>query len=326
MILSILAVLAGLILLLYSADLFIEGSASAARHYKVSPLIIGIVIVGFGSSSPEMVVSVMAAIGGNPGIALGNAYGSNIANIALILGFTALLTPILFASRILKKELPFLIIITLFSYMLIRDLLISRLDGALLLVAFSLFMGWTYMVSRRKQPDAVVDEVNSEVPDISLKKSLWFIASGGLLLVISSRILVWGAVNITVALGVSEVVTGLTVVALGTSLPELASCLSAVKKHEDDIALGNIIGSYIFNSLLVVGLAAVIDPIQVDSEILSRDFILMGALTTSLFVIGYHWKKSVGRINRFEGALLLITYITYITYLVLTVIGVGSLS
>ena len=144
--------------------------------------------------------------------------------------------------------------------MLIRDLLISRLDGALLLVAFSLFMGWTYMVSRRKQPDAVVDEVNSEVPEISLKKSLWFIASGGLLLVISSRILVWGAVNITVALGVSEVVTGLTVVALGTSLPELASCLSAVKKHEDDIALGNIIGSYIFNSLLVVGLAAVIDP------------------------------------------------------------------
>lgn len=321
MVLSILAVLAGLVLLLYSADLFVEGSASAARHYKVSPLIIGIVIVGFGSSAPEMVVSVMAAIGGNPGIALGNAYGSNIANIALILGFTALLTPILFASRILKKELPFLLVITLFSYMLIRDLLISRLDGVLLLVAFSLFMVWTYVVSRRKQPDAVVDEVNSEVPDISLKKSLWFIAAGGLLLVISSRILVWGAVNITVALGVSEVVTGLTVVALGTSLPELASCLSAVKKHEDDIALGNIIGSYIFNSLLVIGLAAVIDPIQVDGEILSRDFILMGALTVSLFVIGYHWKKDVGRINRFEGALLLITYITYITYLVLTVIG-----
>ncbi|MBN2858813.1 MAG: calcium/sodium antiporter [Sphaerochaetaceae bacterium] len=321
MVLSILAVLAGLILLLYSADLFVEGSASVARHYKVSPLLIGIVIVGFGSSAPEMVVSVMAAIGGNPGIALGNAYGSNIANIALILGFTALLTPILFASRILKKELPLLILITLFSYMLIRDLLISRLDGVLLLVVFSLFMVWTYVVSRRKQPDAVVDEVNSEVPDISLKKSLWFIAAGGLLLVLSSRILVWGAVNITVSLGVSEVVTGLTVVALGTSLPELASCLSAVKKHEDDIALGNIIGSYIFNSLLVVGLAAVINPIRVDGEILTRDFILMGALTVSLFVIGYHWKKGVGRINRFEGALLFITYITYITYLVLTVIG-----
>ncbi len=323
MVLSIISVLAGLALLLYAADLFVDGSASAARHYKVSPLLIGIVIVGFGSSAPEMVVSVMAAIGGNPGIALGNAYGSNIANIALILGFTALLTPILFASRILKKELPFLLLITVFSYVLIRDLLISRLDGVLLLITFSLFMAWTYMVSRKKQPDAVVDEVNSEVPEISLRRSLWYIAAGGVLLVVASRVLVWGAVNITVALGVSEVVTGLTVVALGTSLPELASCLSAVRKHEDDIALGNIIGSYIFNTLLVVGLAAVITPIQVDIEILSRDFLLMGGLTVSLFIIGYHWNKSTGRINRFEGALLLITYITYITYLVIVVIKTG---
>ncbi len=321
MILSILAVLAGLLILLYSADIFVEGASGTAKHFKVSPLIIGIVIVGFGSSAPEMVVSVVAAIGGNPGIALGNAYGSNIANIALILGFTAILTPILFSSRILHKELPFLVLITIFSYFLIRDLLISRLDGILLLAAFSLFMMWTVYQAKKQPDDAVAEEIESEHKEIGLKKSLFFIILGGILLVISSRILVWGAVRITTALEVSEVVTGLTVVAFGTSLPELASCISAVKKKEDDIALGNIIGSYIFNSLLVVGLASTIAPIEVDKEIITRDFILMGALTLSLFVVGYSWKKGIGRINRVEGSILTLTYIGYIIYLVVGVVA-----
>ncbi len=321
MILSIAAVLAGLLILLYSADLFVEGAASTARYFKVSPLIIGIVIVGFGSSAPEMVVSVVAAIAGNPGIALGNAYGSNIANIALILGVTSLITPILVASRILRKELPMLVIITILSFFLIRDGEVSRLDGAVLLISFSLFMLWTVYESKKRPHDAVADEIATEESRISIKKAVLYILAGSILLVISSRILVWGAVRITQALGVSEVITGLTVVALGTSLPELASCIAAVRKKEDDIALGNIIGSYIFNSLLVVGLAASIAPIPVDADIISRDFLLMGALTLSLFVIGYSWRKEIGRINRFEGFFLLATYVTYIIYLVIKVIS-----
>ncbi len=322
MILSITAVLAGLIILLYAADIFVEGAAGTARHYRVSPLIIGIVIVGFGSSAPEMVVSVVAAAGGNPGIALGNAYGSNIANIALILGLTALITPILFSSRILKKELPFLLLITLLSYILLQDTQISRIDGFVLLATFSGFLFWTIRESKKRTDDAVALEIASEEKVLSLKKSVIYIILGAILLIAASRILVWGALRITDALGVPEVITGLTVVALGTSLPELASCISAVKKKQDDIALGNIIGSYLFNSLFVVGLAALIHPIPVAQEIIRRDFLLMGILMLSLFLIGYAWKKGAGRINRIEGALLLLTYITYISYLVVQVIQI----
>ncbi len=315
---ALLAVLGGLVLLVVSADKFIEGSAASAVYFHVSPLLIGMVIVGFGSSAPELVVSAIAASSGNPGIAIGNAFGSNIVNIALILGVTSLIRPIMVSSNILKKELPLLIIVIALTYFCIQDLSLSRVDGIVLSFGFVLLMMWTIFQSKHSLKDTYTDDVenNDTYKKLPIKKAMYYIVFGIIFLVISSRILVWGAVQITQYLGISEIITGLTVVAIGTSLPELASCIAAVKKGEDDIALGNIIGSYLFNTLLVVGLASTIAPFSFESIVIKRDFFFMAILTLSLFVIGYRWKKKIGRINRFEGVLLLSSYIAYIIFLI----------
>ncbi|NCB03371.1 MAG: calcium/sodium antiporter [Spirochaetia bacterium] len=317
---ALLAIVSGLVLLVISADKFIEGSAMSALYFHVSPLLIGMVIVGFGSSAPELVVSVMAASRGNPGIAIGNAFGSNIVNIALILGITALIKPIMVSSSILKKELPLLVGVIILTYVCIRDLTISRLDGIILILGFMALMVWTVHQSKRETKDTYREDLEKEQSNknISLTRALFYLFFGIIFLIISSRLLVWGSVEITTLLGVSEVITGLTVVAIGTSLPELASCIAAVKKGEDDIALGNIIGSYLFNTLLVVGLASSISPFKLDQIIIIRDFLFMAVLTLSLFIIGYRWKKGVGRINRYEGLILLLSYIVYVTFLIIS--------
>lgn len=317
---ALLAVVVGLVVLVVSADKFIEGSAASAVYYHVSPLLIGIVIVGFGSSAPELVVSAMAASSGNPGIAIGNAFGSNIVNIALILGLTSIITPIMVSSNILKKQLPLLVVVIAITYFCIRDLSLSRLDGAILIFAFVLFMVWMFFQSKHTEKDTFTDDIeHSETyRGIPIKRAILYVIFGITFLIISSRVLVWGAVRITQLLGVSEIVTGLTIVAIGTSLPELASCIVAIRKKEDDIALGNIIGSYLFNTLLVVGIASTISPFSLEIIIIYRDFLLMAILTLSLFIIGYRWKKKIGRINRFEGALLLSSYILYVVYLLVS--------
>lgn len=317
---ALLAVVFGLVLLVVSADKFIEGSAASAVYFHVPPLLIGIVIVGFGSSAPELVVSAMAASSGNPGIAIGNAFGSNIVNIALILGLTSIIKPIMVSSNILKRQLPLLVGVIALTYFCIQDLSLSRLDGAILIFAFVLLMVWTIFQSKHTSKDTFTDDIesNETYKEIPIKKAISYIIFGIIFLVISSRILVWGAVQITQYLGISEIVTGLTIVAIGTSLPELASCIAAVRKGEDDIALGNIIGSYLFNTLLVVGLASSIAPFSLEPIIIYRDFLFMAILTLSLFVIGFRWKKKIGRINRFEGILLLSSYIIYVTYLVVS--------
>ncbi len=322
MIFSILAIVIGLIILVYSADRFIEGSASVAKHFEVSPLLIGMVIVGFGTSSPELMVSALSAYNGNPGIALGNAYGSNITNIALILGISALINPISVHSKVLKKELPILTVITIIASIQLFDGNITRMDAGILIIIFSFLMVWSVWESKNKKDDILAVEVESELKDriIPLKKAFFWLILGLLLLIISSRILVWGAVTLAKLLGISDLIIGLTIVAVGTSLPELASSIIAAKKGEHDIALGNIVGSNLFNTLAVVGLAGMIKPMNVDQDILYRDIPVMFLLTLSLFIFGYGFKRT-GRINRYEGFLLLSSYIAYTSYLVYQIVS-----
>ncbi|HEY9031016.1 MAG TPA: calcium/sodium antiporter [Kangiella sp.] len=320
MLVAILAIIAGLALLVWSADKFVDGAASTARHFGMPSLLIGMVIVGFGTSAPEMVVSALAASQGNPGIALGNAFGSNITNIALILGLTAVISPIAVQSKILRKEMPLLMVATLLVIAIMWDLTLSRLDAIILLIGFSGFIGWSIWQSLQKKADAFASEVEQEMiaHSMPLKSAVLWLIVGLLVLIASSRILVWGAVEIAQMFGVSDLIIGLTIIAVGTSLPELASSIIATRKGEHDIALGNIIGSNLFNTLAVVGIAGVIHPLTVDAEVLWRDAMFMGALTLSIFVIGYGF-KGPGRINRVEGSILLLAYCGYTTYLIQSV-------
>ncbi len=313
MLLPVLAVIVGLVVLVISSDRFIDGAASTARYFGMPSLLIGMVIVGFGTSAPEIVVSTLSAMQGNSGLALGNAYGSNIANIALILGVTALINPVQVSSNILRKELPILTLITLISVALIWDLELSLFDAGVLLVFLGTLMVWSIFQGLRTKDDALSLEVDEAVPQpISLKRGILYLIFGLAFLIISSRILVWGAVEIAQFFGVSDLVIGLTIVAVGTSLPELASSILAAKKGEYDIAMGNVIGSNLFNTTAVVGIAAAITPFAVDTRVLTRDMLVMVILTVSLFIIGYGFRKGrKGRVNRFEGAGLVIIYIIY---------------
>jgi cation:H+ antiporter len=324
MLLPILAVICGLIVLVWSADRFVDGAASAARHFNVPALLIGIVIIGFGTSAPEMVVSALASSQGNPGIALGNAYGSNITNIALILGLTAIIAPIAVDSQILRRTLPLLTIVTLMSAVLMLDDLISRMDAIILLIAFTLLMGWTIVQGikdqRRVQHDALAEDIDQALTHpMALKPAIFWLVVGLTLLVVSSRILVWGAVTIAQSLGVSDLIIGLTIIAVGTSLPELASSIIAARKGEHDMAVGNILGSNVFNTLAVVGIAGAIHPMTIGHEVLTRDMLVMMGLTLSLFVFGFGFKNKQGCINRWEGAILVSVYLMYSAWLIRTV-------
>ncbi len=322
MIYATLAVIAGLGLLVWSADRFVDGAAATARYAGMPPLLIGMVVVGFGTSAPEMIVSAIAALEGQPQLALGNAYGSNITNIALILGLVALLSPIAVHSQVLTKELPLLAVVTLLSAALLLDDELDRLDALLLLGVFAALMTWTVRQGMQYGNDALGNETETELQTHSMSRSaalLWTLI-GLLLLIASSRLLVWGAVSIAQGFGISELIIGLTIVAVGTSLPELASSVVAVRKQEHDIALGNVIGSNLFNTLAVVGIAAAIHPLAVPHEVLTRDWTVMAALTASLFVLGYRHRRQ-GRINRLQGGLLLACFVGYTAYLALSVMA-----
>jgi len=325
MTLAIAAVLGGLLLLIVSADRFVDGSAATARYAGVPPLVIGMVIVGFGTSAPEMVVSAISAAQGNPGLALGNAYGSNIANIGLILGLTALVSPIAVHSQVLRKELPVLTAVTLLAAVQLQSGRIDRLDAWLLLAVFAILITWTTFQGVRRRTDSYSTQVAQEVVThtLSLRWAVFWLVAGLILLVVSSRILVWGAVEIAHEMGVSDLVIGLTIVALGTSLPELASSLAAVRKGEHDIALGNVLGSNLFNTLAVVGIAGAIRPMTVAPEVLTRDWLVMALLTLSLFAVGFGFGRPA-RINRLEGAALLAVYIGYMAWVAAVTLHGGN--
>lgn len=320
MLMPSLAIIAGLALLVWSADRFVEGAAATARYAGMPPLLIGMVVVGFGTSAPEMVVSALAALEGKPALALGNAYGSNITNIALILGLVALISPIAVHSQVIRKELPILGAITLFSGVLIFDDLLTRLDAVLLLGVFAGLMIWSIRQGMAQSNDALGSDMAAELQDhaMSRQAALMWLFVGLILLIASSRLLVWGAVSIAQSMGVSELIIGLTIVAVGTSLPELASSLMAIRKKEHDIALGNVIGSNLFNTLAVVGIAAIIHPLEVPAEVQTRDWGLMTLLTFSLFIIGMGFGGRAPRVNRLEGSLYLLVFVLYTAYLAKT--------
>ncbi len=320
MILPILAVLGGLVILLWSADRFVEGSVAIADHFGMPPFLIGIIIVGFGTSSPEIVVSAISASQGNPGIALGNAYGSNIANISLVLGITALVTPISVQSYILRKQLPILTIITAISAILLWDSYLSNTDALILIGIFIFIMFWNIKNGLNVESDIFQNKMKNKVGSQTLTRltSIFWIVIGLIFLIVSSQILIWGATNIARQLGLSDLIIGLTVVAIGTSLPELASSVMAIRKNQHNIVLGNVLGSNLFNTLAVVGITGTIHPTRVSPEILSRDIFTIAILTISLFFIGFRF-RSPGRINRFKGALLLFFYIGYNIVLIVSV-------
>ena len=318
----ILALFGGLFLLIRSSDSFVEGAAGLARHFGISPLVIGMLIVGFGTSAPELVVSALSAIEGKPALALGNAFGSNIANIALILGVTALIQPILVHSNILRRELPLLIGVTLISMGLLWDHVVSRWDGILLLVVFVCAMSWTFWISLKRPQDELLESATEglSTTPTPLKRSILQLLLGLIVLVLSSRGLVWGAVELATMAGISELVIGLTVVAIGTSLPELASTIAAVRKGQHDMAIGNVVGSNLFNTLAVVGIAGTIHPFALDEEVLKRDVPVMLLLTFSLFIFGWG-RNGKGRINRIEGAVYLIIFLVYTLVLIRSVLA-----
>lgn len=320
---ALLAILGGFILLVWSADRFVEGAAAAAGHMGMPSLLIGMVVVGFGTSAPEMVVSAMAALDGNPDLALGNALGSNIVNTGLILGITALVAPIVVHSKIVRRELPLLLGIGLLCGALFWNGSLERAEAWLLLAGFFGLIGWTVFTALRGRGDTLEAETEQKLAahSMTLGRALFWLILGLVLLVASSRVLVWGAVTIAEALGVSDLIIGLTIVALGTSLPELAASVMAARKGEHDIAIGNVVGSNMFNLLAVVGIAGVIAPMpSLSADIMTRDWPVMMALNAGLFVMAYGFRGE-GRINRIEGTLLLIAFAAYNIWLVASVVS-----
>ncbi|WP_350562035.1 calcium/sodium antiporter [Psychrobacter sp. CAL346-MNA-CIBAN-0220] len=322
--LATIAVLVGLAILVWSADVFIDGATALAKKLRVPSFLIGVLILGIGTSAPEMVVSVLAALEGSPDLALGNAYGSNIINIALVLGATVLISPIIIRKGIVTRDLPLLVLITALAAWQLRDGLLSQADGIVLIVMLVVVIGVQIVLSLREgnhehEDDIKADGTDPDHIEQSLVRGLISLFIGMLMLVLSSRAIVWGAVELATLWGLSELIIGLTIVAIGTSLPELVSSLSAARKGEHDMALGNIIGSNIFNTLGVVGLAAIIAPITANPVILSRDILAMGLITlllVALCAFAFMTKRQFGRTS---GTTLMFFFVGYTLWLVQTV-------
>ena len=319
MLFDIVYVIVGLIVLIWSADKFIDGAAEVARYFGMSSLMVGMLIVGFGTSAPEMVVSVFAATGGNPGIALGNAYGSNIANIGLVLGVTCIFYPLSVGSRIVRREIPLLVLALLVCFGFLVDNQLSRVESYLMLGMIVIIMMFNAFYG--SDGDNLVAEINQDASSDSgrapLSKSLLILFMGLALLLLSSHYLVDGAVGIAEFFGVDDLLIGLTVVAVGTSLPELASSIAAARKGESDIVLGNIVGSCLFNALSVVGIAGAIKPMSLSPVFLPRDFATGFFLTLLLWGFAFGLRKATN-ISKKEGALMLLVYVAYMGYLLLT--------
>ena len=315
MLLFCIAVLIGFLLLAWSADRFVGGASSIARILGVPPMIIGLTIVSLGTSAPEIVVAILAAMDGTPGMAIGNALGSNIANIGLVLGLTALIAPLTVHSQLIKRQLPILLLVMLLALGLMLDGELGRLDGFVLLSGLVMLLWWLVLLGIRDRKDALQDDFSESIPaNESMKASvLWFI-TGLIVLVLASRLVVWGAVHIAQTFGVSDLVIGLTIVAIGTSLPEVMACIASVLKNEPDIAIGNVVGSNMVNILAVLSMPALIDPQIFDAEALYRDMPVMFAFTIALFLVAYGF-RGPGRINRIEGGVLLSGFCAYLLLL-----------
>lgn len=314
----LLYLLVGLVLLVLSAQRFVFGASALARRLQVPPLIIGVIIVGFGTSTPELLVSGIAAWDDKPGLAIGNAIGSNITNIALILGLAALIRPLTVASAVLRRELPLLLAAMMVCWVLLSNGRIDRIDGILLWVAMAGIGYWMIQVVARNRGNGGTEELAAPATDdVPAWRALAWLAASLAVLIASSRLLVWAAVDIAELMGISELIIGLTIVAIGTSLPELAATVAAALQGEDDLAVGNVVGSNTFNTLAVLGLPGIIAPGAFAPVILTRDVPIMVLLTVVMFAMAYG-TGSAARINRLEGALLLGSFGAYLWLLLAT--------
>jgi cation:H+ antiporter len=314
MLTAVIQLVAGFLLLVWGADRLVAGASALARNLGVSPLVIGLTIIGFGTSAPELVVSAVATLQGNSGLAVGNAIGSNIANMGLVLGATALIYPLRLESTALKREYPMLLLIMLVCFLMGLDGRYSHTEGWILLSSLVAVIIWIIHIGMRRPPsDPLAEEFEAEIPkDTPTKTAVFWLIVGLIILPVSSKFLVDGAVTIAQVLGVTDVVIGLTIVALGTSLPELATAVTAALRKEDDLAIGNIIGSNIFNLLGVLGIAAVLRPVDLYPIILARDFPAMFLITGVLYLLASDF-RGPGRIGRRSGSILLFMFVGYIT-------------
>lgn len=313
MLIASLGLIVGFVTLVWSADRFLNGAAASARLIGMSPLMIGLTIVSLGTSAPEIMVAVAAAFNGTTLLAIGNAIGSNIANIGLVLGIAALIAPLPFARSVLSSELPWLMIATLAAFLVLFNLHLGRLEGIGLLLLLGVLM-WRLVREHRNSSD--VEELAPELEEITALEQLtrtqaivWLL-TGLVVLLLAAQLLVWAATEIAVLLGVSELIIGLTVIAVGTSLPELAATVGSVIKGHTDIAIGNVVGSNILNILAVMALPAIIAPVTLDVAILWRDFGMMLAMTLLLLLFAYGLNRRPV-ITRFEGMVLLLAWIGY---------------
>lgn len=311
------AVIAGLALLIWSADKFVEGAAAMARLLGVSIMIIGITIVGFGTSAPEIVVSVISVLQDTPGLAIGNALGSNIANIGLILGVTAIIVPVPVATHLFKNEYPLLILATAVMTWSLFDLSLDIVDGFALTVLLALSLLHLIREHRRHPAQYAQEEheIEEMIHTMQMPAAIGWLTLGLLVLVGSSKLLVWGATGIALTLGVSELIIGLTVVALGTSLPELAASIASLKKGQPDLAIGNVIGSNLFNSLAVIGLPALLTSFSVEEAARSRDLSVVIGLTLMLILMSRFPTAVPRHLTRSKGIVLLAAFVIYQLYL-----------
>lgn len=311
MLVSCLFVLIGLALLIYGADMFVNGASSIARQLGMPPLIIGLTIVGFATSAPEIIVGSVSALQDKTAIAIGNALGSNITNIGLVLGISILLLPITIASTTIKREYGLMSVALFLALLLMLDGYLSRIDAAILLVALVGSIGWIVWIAKKTSAnDPLVDEFEQELDKADPPKTAVFKLLLGLILLLGGAdLLVRGAVYIAEYYGMSDLVIGLTIVAIGTSLPELAASITSIIKKEADIAIGNIIGSNMFNILAVLGIPTLINPDYFAPEVLTRDYPAM--LGLSLLLGAMIFLSSKGKLVRTEGAILLLCFIGY---------------
>lgn len=310
------ALVVGLALLAWSADRFINGAVGCSDVLKLPPMVTGLILVALGTSAPEIVVSILAALTGAPALAVGNALGSNIANIGLVLGITTLIAPIPLNRTVLYRELPILLAVTALAWLLLLDYRLSPLDGLALLLLLAVAL--SFLIWRNQAGVADGFELPDEGHHLTSWQAAFHFISGLILLIASARLLVWGASELAISLGIDELVVGLTIVAIGTSLPELAASLSAALKGHQDMALGNIVGSNLFNLLAVLAVPALLSPMDLTDSIILRDYGTMAGLTALLATFAYSMQRK-GKLARLEGGILLAIYGAYTTWLVASV-------
>ncbi|WBA08957.1 calcium/sodium antiporter [Salinivibrio kushneri] len=314
MVIAVAILIVGLIVLVWSADRLVFGAAAIAKNYGVSPLVIGMTILAMGSSAPEMMVSANAALADKTDTAVGNVLGSNIANIALILGFTALIKPLSIGSTIIRRELPLMLGVTILAGVLLWNNHLGFFEGVGLFTLFVIFILMMLKIGKDSGgTDPILADQQSDIPnDVSNQKAVLWIIIGLPLLLVSSDQVVDSAVTIAQYFGMSDLVIGLTIIAIGTSLPELAASIAGVMKGEDDLAVGNIIGSNVFNILAVMGIPGLLNPSAISEYAMSRDYYIMLVLSIMLLIFALGKSRSI---NRIEGAVFLLCYIGYQGYL-----------